>query len=648
MRLKKAIAAGAALMGGALVVVVLVAQFSSLPGEQVTPSGEQRNQSLYVTADDGTAIAIDVWLPESLAAGETVPALIAGTRYWRAQRVTPLGRLLHWLGMAAPGVLPGEYPAFFNPRGYAVVTVDVRGTGASYGVHRMEYSPTEIADYRAVIDWIVSRGWSNGKVGALGVSYVGTSAELMTTVQHPALKAVAPLYSDFDAQYHLATPGGIYQPGFIAAWSDAVSAMDRNDVCALAWPGASGWLAALRCRLAGHLYGGVKPVDGDARGARLAQAVAQHNTPDVQQAVRELEFRDSPYADTPWTMADSQAYARRADIERSGVPMFVIAGWLDAATADGALARYTHFSNPQSLILAPFSHGGDHDTDPFADIHRPPLWSFDEHYGAVEAFFAYYLKGRGAPPVEGIRYHIMNGGGWRFSEVWPPLQRDRWDYYLAGDQRLQPKTPVVNGSQSLAVDFTASTGLQTRWHTQLGGPDVVYTNRIDQAGKVLRFQGEPLARDIEVVGNVQLSLYLSASVADPNLHVYLESVGPDGRVTYVTEGVLRAIHRKGVDVDVPYRVDGAGRSYLRRHAQPLVPGEVARIDMTLYVTAMRLTEGSRLQVALAGADTGAFESRNIDHQPRLTLYHGPDYPSRISLPVMVGDMPAGSAQRVLR
>lgn len=33
---------------------------------------------------------------------------------------------------------------------------------------------------------------------------------------------------------------------------------------------------------------------------------------------------------------------------------------------------------------------------------------------------------------------------------------------------------------SYMVDFTASSGKQTRWHTQLGGGDVVYPDRAQE------------------------------------------------------------------------------------------------------------------------------------------------------------------------
>lgn len=120
----------------------------------------------------------------------------------------------------------------FNKAGYAVVLVDARGSGASYGSRSAEWSPDEVEDLGEVVDWIVSRSWSNGSVGAYGVSYEGNTAELTAATDLNAVKAVAPLYADFDPFRDVAMPGGILNEGFIRSWSAANDATDRNDLCA--------------------------------------------------------------------------------------------------------------------------------------------------------------------------------------------------------------------------------------------------------------------------------------------------------------------------------------------------------------------------------------------------------------------------------
>jgi len=69
--------------------------------------------------------------------------------------------------------LPEEVD-FLNQQGYAELLVDARGSGASFGSRRIEWSPEEITDYGEIVDWMVEQPWSNGRVGAFGVSYDGT------------------------------------------------------------------------------------------------------------------------------------------------------------------------------------------------------------------------------------------------------------------------------------------------------------------------------------------------------------------------------------------------------------------------------------------------------------------------------------------
>ena len=58
----------------------------------------------------------------------------------------------------------------FVPRGYALVAVDVRGTGASFGTRDSFRSPRERDDYARIAEWVVAQPWSDGRIGATGVS----------------------------------------------------------------------------------------------------------------------------------------------------------------------------------------------------------------------------------------------------------------------------------------------------------------------------------------------------------------------------------------------------------------------------------------------------------------------------------------------
>jgi predicted acyl esterase len=220
-----------------------------------------RNQALYVTMRDDVKIAIDVWLPEDLDNTENIPALIKATRYWRARQN-----------------VSGNYEddnrfaeaEQVNQAGYALVLVDARGSGASFGTRPYEMSVAEATDYGEIVDWIIAQPWSNQRVGAYGVSYAGNTAEMLTINRHPAVKAIAPLFNDFDNFGHLIFPGGVLAVGFLEKWGNSVHALDANDICARDRVTGDG------CEELKRTWLGVKPVDADQDGRILAQAVAEH------------------------------------------------------------------------------------------------------------------------------------------------------------------------------------------------------------------------------------------------------------------------------------------------------------------------------------------------------------------------------------
>ena len=123
----------------------------------------RRLQSVYVPAGDGVRLAVDVWLPaERTAVGRAVGTVMRVTRYHRADAPREPGPQADT--NAAAGNL-------FNSAGFALVVVDARGTGASFGMRTGELGEREIKDYGELIGWIAAQPWSNGRVGVWGTSY---------------------------------------------------------------------------------------------------------------------------------------------------------------------------------------------------------------------------------------------------------------------------------------------------------------------------------------------------------------------------------------------------------------------------------------------------------------------------------------------
>ncbi len=583
-----------------------------------------RNQALYVTMRDGVKIAVDVWLPAGLRHGDKIPTVMRSTRYWRA---------LDYSNGDIEDDRNYAEAERFNAAGYALVLVDARGSGASFGSRPYELSQAEVEDYGKVVDWIVAQPWSNGRVGAYGVSYAGNTAEMLAVNMHPAVKAVAPLFNDFDNFGHLVFPGGLLTIGFLEGWSEAVHNMDQNDICAL--NNSTGAACdQLRARIAG-----VKPVDADADRSMLAAAISEHEANTIPyEAALVYEFRDDPFG--PGGETDV-GYKRSPcgylpQIQESEVAMLIRVGWLDAATVNGALGRYNSIANAQQVIIGPWDHGARNNSDPFLPADVPVEPTRDEQNDRLLEFFDEFLKPTGSGEIEtGITFYTLGAGEWNTTDGWPPAGYTSRAWYLAADGGLSLESPESDeGNDRYTVNFEATTGRHNRWFTNGGAGDVIYPDRAEEDSKLLTYTSEPMDRDVEITGHPLVTLNVASTHSDGAFIVYLEDVAPDGRVTYITEGQLRAVMRRVTDEPPLYRKYGPHRSERRADAMPLVPGEIAELSFDLWATSVLIRRGHRIRVAIAGADKDSFLRYPRDGAtPTLTVERNRSHPSRIALPM---------------
>ena len=100
-------------------------------------------------------------------------------------------------------------PEKWVPDGYACVRVDSRGAGRSPG-YMDPFSDRETRDFYECIEWAGVQPWSNGKVGANGISYYAINQWQVACLKPPHLVAMCAWEgaADFyrDMNYH----GGIY------------------------------------------------------------------------------------------------------------------------------------------------------------------------------------------------------------------------------------------------------------------------------------------------------------------------------------------------------------------------------------------------------------------------------------------------------
>lgn len=577
--------------------------------------------SQYVTMRDGCRLAVDTYIPQPKAgvAQEAFPTLVFFTSYYRRFKLRPGGS-----GEVNPNT--GKFRDFFVPRGYAVVVVDVRGTGASFGTRDSFRSPREREDSGEIADWIVAQPWSNGVIGATGISYVGAAADFLASTGHGAVKAIAPISSVWDTYADNYFPGGIQLKSLTRVYDDLMIGLDhdRRDI--------------LRnySYFANPDFEGPQPVDDDADGVLVGQAVREH-LDNFRQTdfMAEFRFREEglPY-DPDFSSATISPYTV-ADGIRADVAILSISGWLDGAGyMNGAIARYlTKTDNPRHLLLGPWDHGARIDISPWRAAVEPdfPL------LGEILRFFDTYLMGvdTGLKQEAPIHYFSVHAEQWRSAQHWPPLETQQ-KFFLAADHRLAAAEPPP-GSDSYQVDFTLGTGAATRYE-RIAGLDSrnYYGDWQGRTAKMLSYTSAPLASATELAGHGLADLWLSSNESDLALFVYLSEIETDGSERYVTEGLLRALHRREQPAPPNYRTTWPFRSFRRADAAPLVRGEVERIRIPLLPVAWRFAAGSRIRLSIAGADDDHCGQVPHGRPPLVTMLRGEGRASALELPLAVG------------
>ena len=550
--------------------------------------------SLYVPMRDGTKIAIDVMLPKDLPAATKIPALLNITRYWRAKENRQ----------------PDNLQKFFVGHGYALIMVDVRGTGASFGRWTMPWSKEEIKDYGEVVDWVVKQSWSSGQVGAYGNSYGGSSAQLLATLNHPAVKAVLPRHYEFDEFTDVPFPGGILNEWMVKTWNDSNHQLDEG--------------------------AGVKPVDADADRSLLRQAIKEHaNNIDLDKAARAITFRDevlSVGGSGNVTLDDISIHNYRKEIERSKVAINNWGGWFDAGTADAVIKSFLTFNNSQRAIIGSWNHGATQNASPYFSVDSQRISIMYEWL----RFFDHYLKGidTDIASEKVLFYYTMGEERWKQTKVWPVAGTKNMRLYMAVDNSLSESVPELTaGADAYKVDYEASTGEKNRWRTQLGG-QVIYTDRAEEDRRLLTYTSQPLTSDTEITGYPVINLYVTSTQTDGAFFVYLEDVDEAGKVTYLTEGQLRAIHRKISKDTPPYTTLVPYHTFKKKDALPLVPGEIAELKFGLLPTSILIKKGHRIRVAIAGHDKSVFARIPAEGATTISVARNRQHTSFIELPVV--------------
>lgn len=597
----------------------------------------------YITTRDGTKLSANVNFPIDAGPGPW-PVVVNYSGYDPSQ----------------PGLPPAE-SLLYMAQGYAVVGVNMRGTGCSGGA--FEFMETlQSTDGYDVIESLAHQPWSNGDVGMVGISYSGYSQLYVAATQPPHLDAIAPLSPYSDTYSAILYPGGILNDGFAVEW-----ATDRENG---AKPRAAGWA---RTRISG----------GDTVCERN-QDLRLQSKPLLQR------IYDTPFAEHEFDYLNTETF-----IDQIEVPTYLASQWQDEQTG-GSAANLMPLFDPDTPLFGSFTNGAH--IEPmapselvqamaFIDIYvgkRVPSISglvnaiapteLAKFFGAASEAAAFALPPspfsdqptwaaakaawEAQPPV---RIKWENGGvsgqeGLPTSTVetrhasWPARGLENEALYLHPDGELWSfRSNVADGVSRAASSYTYDptskrrktfgTNRDAAW-----GPHPDYRWDPLSEGNSLSFLTQPYDRTVAYAGQGSVDLWVRSSAADTDFEVTLTEVRPDGHEVYIQSGWLRASHRKLDPTKstelVPFHTHQA------EDAAPLPSGEFTPVRIELFPFAHALRAGSqlRLNIEAPGGNQPFWMFETLPGTATNEVAHSAGRPSRIVLPRLpIAQTPALSA-----
>ena len=588
------------------------------------------HSNVMVPMRDGVRLATDIYFPAlgGQPASGKFPVILERTPYDKA---------------GSGNVTNGTY---YARRGYVCAIQDVRGRFVSEG----EWYPfaKEAPDGYDTVEWLAAQAWSDGQVGTMGASYSGSDQSALATLNPPHLSTmiVAVGASNY---YHcsMRQNGALEQRFMIYAFRMATTSKeafaDANIKAAVdrAFANVGEWVSRA------PLKKGTSPL---------------RMLPNYEQWVLDL-FTHGEYDDY-WKQrgyAISQYYEEHAD-----VPTLYLGGWYDSyarATCENYTALSKMKKSRQVLLMGPWTHGGwgvsnagdvDFGTHSFINYNDLRLAWFDHYLKGMNTEVSDWSPvkifvmgtGEGLPNYQGRLHH---SGRWRDEPDFPLPDTQFTPYYLHADGGLSTMQPTADGLAS-CFSFDPRDPVPTIGGGISAADPIMGAGAFDQRGNsrffgcqdtlplnarsdVLTFQSPPLENDVEVTGPITVKLHASSSARDTDFTAKLIDVCPlsddypDGLAINLTDSIIRARYRNGWDAP-----------------ELLEPGTIYELVFELYPTSNVFKKGHRIRLDISssnwprfdvnpntGGDLGVERRAEIAEQ---TIYHEPEHPSHVVLPII--------------
>jgi predicted acyl esterase len=633
----------------------------------------------YLTTRDGTKLAIDVHPPTSpagepgLPSGVTLPGLPVG------DYTPPYPTLIEYsgYGYADPAGPVNGIAVLANLMGFAVVDVNMRGTGCSGGAYDF-FEPLQNLDGYDVIQTIAHQPWVlNHKVGMMGISYGAISQLFTAQLDPPALEAISPL-STIDATATTLYPGGILNTGFAVAW-----ALQRQYEARPAGPHGGQPYASQQIKKGDQTCKHNQVLHGEAASLPRKIHANSHYRPRVADALDPITF-----------------------VHKIHVPVFMACQWEDEQTGGhcpdlaqhftGTAQKWFTFTNGAHIdSLDPYTYNHWYDFLQLFVAHKAPLFNQAATHVAAPVI---YNAAMGVPPSDAVTLppdpiqetpsysqaltefrHLSqvtvlfdNGAGKSptgsktpgnpypgfvhgFSS-WPIPGTTARVWYLGAHGSLNAGRAnkgsnwYTSSPKALPKnDFAGNTGSGGLW-----GNASQWSWRWKQnpTGTAVSYVSAPLNSNTTVVGPGAVHLWVRSSTRDVDLMATVSEVRPDGKEVFVQNGWMRASERK---------LSHSANNLFKQRSTLLdpIPTELARdvramprhrfveVVIPLYYEGHAYRAGSRIRLTISAPNGSqpiwSFAHTRPSHgKARVTIAFSRRMPSSLILPVVPGvSIPTG-------
>jgi putative CocE/NonD family hydrolase len=475
----------------------------------------------------------------------------------------------------------GPLANLFGPvlarRGLQVVAQSVRGTFGSGG----EFWPfhQEQEDGLATVAWLRAQPWCDGRIAMAGASYLGHTQWAIASSVDPPLTAMCLgiTASEFVSTFY---PGGVLGLDNMVSWSALIGRQEER-------------FAML-------------PNPRQTRRTEAAMAFLPLSGADVAAIGKPVRF----LADVTGN-AETQDFWAPTDhskgVAELTTPTTMVTGWYDLFI-QSQLHDFKVLSGAgrqTRITVGPWSHGEPASLKPM--VADQASW-----------LAAHLLDDKAQLHQSPVRLFLQQAGRWLDFDQWPPASTATPIYLRAagrlGDEPAE-STPDV---------FTYDPADPT---PTVGGPLLTGKAKqrdnktVEERPDVLVFTGEPLTRDLDLIGEVSATMYVRTDLGHADVFVRLCDVDSNGRSLNVVDGILR----------------------LRPGVPSAAEDGVVTAEIMLDPTAYRFRRGHRLRVQVAGGAFPRFARNHGTGEPsgaavagkpcRFELCHDPAHPSRVVLPI---------------